>query len=63
MIRMKYPHNMAIYWPYLMNVCANGAISVARSDIADQRAKSRRMCEQPARGQLIEDAKEDAQTF
>ena len=46
-----------------MNVCANGAISVARSDIADQRAKSRRMCEQPARGQLIEDAKEDAQTF
>ena len=38
---MKYPHNVAIYEPCLMNVGANGTISVAWSNIAEQLAKSK----------------------
>jgi hypothetical protein len=47
MIRMKYPHNVAIYWPCLVNVCANGAIPAAWSDIAEQLAKSKQYVNAP----------------
>jgi hypothetical protein len=47
MIRMKYPHNVAIDWPCLVNVCANGTISVAWSDIAEQLAKSKQYVNTP----------------
>ena len=32
---------VSIYWPCLVNVCANGTISAAHSDIAEQLTKTK----------------------